>query len=130
MLVLRAICKAASTTRMRFRHPIDPVGGPLVGFIAAWALAGFVMATLHMAPLSKEAFGGAFIYTDPDIESKSAFASPDLGWLRFVQRVSREVSLGTAGTDKFAVAEYVVAYQVHRAAFEQATTSWLRVKRG
>ena len=130
MLILRTICKSASTTRMRFRHPIDPIGGPLLGFIVSWALAGFVMATLHMAPLSKEAFGGALIHTDADIESKSALTAPDLGWLRFVQRVSREVSLGTGGTDRFSVAEYMVAYQVHRAAFDQATTSWLRVKRG
>ena len=38
---------AASKTRMRFKHPIDPIGGPLVGLIAAWVLASFTLATLH-----------------------------------------------------------------------------------
>ena len=40
---------------MRFKHPIDPVGGPLVGFIAAWVLASFTMATLHTSPMPKDA---------------------------------------------------------------------------
>jgi hypothetical protein len=130
MIILRLTSKAASATRMRFRHPIDSIGGPLVGLIAAWTLAGFVTATLHMSPLSKEAFGGALIYSSTDIESKSGLSSPDLAWLRFVQRVSRPISLGGSGTDQFTVPAFVATYQDHRDKFEKATTSWLRVKRG
>jgi hypothetical protein len=131
MIILRGITRAASTTRMRFRHPIDPVGGPLVGLVAAWTLAGFVTATLHMAPLSKEAFGGALVYsTTSDIEDTSALTSPHLGWLRLVRRLSHPASLGTNGTDRFNVAEFVKSYEDHRGKFEGATTSWLRVKRG
>jgi hypothetical protein len=130
MVILRSLTKAASTTRMRFRHPIDPVGGPLVGLIAAWTLAGFVTATLHMAPLSKEAFGSAFVYSSSEDMQKPTLMNPHLAWLKFVQRVSKGVSLGSSGTDQFNVAEFVNEYQEHRDKFEKATTSWLRVKRG
>src|SRR5262245_4026290 len=60
-VVLRVFTAAASKTRMRFKHPIDPVGGPLVAFIAAWVLAAFTLATLHVAPMPKDAFGGKLV---------------------------------------------------------------------
>jgi hypothetical protein len=130
MVILRSLTKAASTTRMRFRHPIDPVGGPLIGLIAAWTLAGFVTATLHMAPLSKEVFGSALVYTANEHINHSSLTAPHLGWLKYVKRVSNPVSLGSGGTDRFDVAEFVTEYQDHRGKFDKATTSWLRVKRG
>jgi hypothetical protein len=130
MVILRIVTRAASATRMRFRHPIDSVGGPLVGLIAAWTLTGFVTATLHMAPVSKEALGGAMVYASSADLEKPPLMSPHLGWLRLVQRLSRSASLGTSGTDKFTVAEFVTTYTDHRAKFEKATTPMLRVKRG
>src|SRR6187401_1657155 len=36
MVVLRTLMATASKTRLRFKHPIDPFGGPILGFIAAW----------------------------------------------------------------------------------------------
>src|SRR5215208_7828633 len=38
MVIVRSLFVAASKTRLRFKHPIDPVGGPIIGFIAAWVL--------------------------------------------------------------------------------------------
>src|SRR5262245_30105256 len=32
MVILRTLMGAASKTRMRFKNPIDPVGGPIAGF--------------------------------------------------------------------------------------------------
>jgi hypothetical protein len=130
MILLRSITKAASATRMRFRHPIDAAAGPLVGLVAAWTLAGFVTATLHMAPMGKEAFGGALVYSGTSDIDKSPLTSPHIGWLRLVQRLSHPVSLGSSGTDRFTMAEFVTEYQNHREKFDGATTSWLRVKRG
>src|SRR5262245_4243374 len=43
MVICRALTGAASKTRMRFKHPIDPIGGPAFGFLAAWVLASIVM---------------------------------------------------------------------------------------
>ena len=62
MVICRSLTAACSKTRMRFKYPIDSVGGPLVGVIAAWVLACFTMATLHVAPMGKEAFGGKLVY--------------------------------------------------------------------
>src|SRR5262249_6946709 len=45
MLVCRTLTAQLSKTRMRFKHPIDPVGGPIVGLLAAWVLAAFTLAT-------------------------------------------------------------------------------------
>ena len=74
MVICRALTGAASKTRMRFKHPIDPVGGPLVGLIAAWVLASFTLATLHTSPMAKEAFGGKLVY---DAKSASVMTQPD-----------------------------------------------------
>src|SRR3972149_6210919 len=96
MFVCRAVTGFASGTRMRFKNPIDPVGGPLVALIAAWAMAALVMATLHTAPMPKDAFSGGLVHTDDEVESASSLTAPDLGWLRFVQRVPRSDAFGHA----------------------------------
>ena len=64
MVITRALTAAASKTRMRFKNPLDPVGGPLMGLIAAWVLASFILATLHVSPLPKDAFGGKLNHAD------------------------------------------------------------------
>lgn len=131
MIICRAVAKAASRTRMRFRHPVDPIGGPIAGLLAAWVLSTFVMATLHMAPMPKDAFGGKLVYsTVADIDTASPVTAPDLGWLRFVQRMSQASSFGTSATDQFSAAGFVAAYLGHRSSFEKAETSMLRVRRG
>ena len=96
MIICRAVTGMASKTRMRFKNPIDPVGGPLVGVIAAWVLAAFVMATLaHLADAERRLRRE----TDPQQErSRLAIGllAPDLGWLRFVDRVTRPDAFGHA----------------------------------
>ena len=64
MIVCRVLTGFASTTRMRFKYPIDPVGGPIVALLAAWVLAGFTMATLHTVPMSQDALGGGLLYSE------------------------------------------------------------------
>jgi len=69
MIILRALMGAASKTRLRFKNPIDTYLGPAIGFIAAWVLAAFTLATLHTSPMPKEQFGGKLVYTDADTAS-------------------------------------------------------------
>jgi uncharacterized membrane protein required for colicin V production len=120
IIILRVMTAAASKTRMRFKHPIDPVGGPLVGLIAAWVLASFALATLHVSPMPKDAFGGNLV-TQSDVGSASAFTSPDAAWLRFVERMSSPLAIGSAGTQDFLAANWVNFYSERRAAFEKST---------
>ena len=98
MVVCRSLTAALSKTRLRFKYPLDPVGGPLIGFLAAWVLAAFTLATLHMSPMPKDAFGDKLIYTDTD--SVSIITHPDAAWLTFFATMSQPDVLG-GSTDRF-----------------------------
>src|SRR3954452_25181352 len=41
IIICRVFTGMLSKTRMRFKHPVDAVGGPIMGFFAAWVLASF-----------------------------------------------------------------------------------------
>lgn len=126
MLILRTLMVAASKTRLRFKHPIDPVGGPILGFLAAWVLAAFTLATLHTSPMPKNQFGGKLVYSDAD--SASMITSPDAAWLRFIERVNPASALGSGSTDKFSAKGFVKIYTDRREKFDKA--EGMIVKRG
>lgn len=128
MLICQSLTRAASKTRMRFKHPIDPVGGPAVALIAAWVMASFVMATLHASPMPKDAFSGMLVHSDDD--SVSLFAAPDLTWLRFMEQMSAPDALGSGSTGKFGTKGFVKIYGEHRDQLDKAKAPWIRVKRG
>jgi hypothetical protein len=127
MVISRSLTNAASRTRMRFKHPIDPVSGPLVGLVAAWLMAAFVMATLHTSPMPRDAFGGGLV-TAAEVDSKSAITGPDAGWLRFVQRVAGADAFGP-GRQVFDAKSFVEIYGDHREKFSKSNAEWLRVRR-
>ncbi|MGD9635673.1 MAG: CvpA family protein [Pirellulales bacterium] len=129
MLICRVLTGLASKTRMRFKHPIDPIGGPIVGELASWVLAAFVMATLHTSPMPKEAFGGRLVYTPAEVDSSFALFNPDLGWLRFVERVTKSDGFGRSGSKGFSAKAFVKIYAEHRDAFGKADAGWIRVRR-
>jgi uncharacterized membrane protein required for colicin V production len=124
MVVTRAVTAAASKTRMRFKNPIDPVGGPLVGLLAAWVLAAFAMATLHASPMPKDAFGARLV-TSADIETASPFTSPDAAWIRFVERATATEAYGDGS---FSAVGFVKISETKRANFDKSPS--LKVRRG
>lgn len=126
MLVCRSLTAAFSKTRMRFKYPIDDVGGPLVGFIAGWMLASFTMATFHVAPMPKDILGGKIAYNS--VDSVSGFSQPDATWLRFFQTVSDAAAFGSDSTGRFSANGFVKIYGDRRAKFDKAPS--LIVKRG
>ncbi len=130
MIVTRSLTAALSKTKLRFKNPIDSWAGPIIGILAAWVLASFTMATLHMAPMYKDAFGGKLVY---DVNSASRMTQPDVAWLRFFVTMTGKNALGFGNSDNQdfvnkGVAGWVGAYQNHRAAFEKAPS--MIVKRG
>jgi len=125
MVVMRTLTGAASKTRMRFKHPIDPVGGPIMGLLAAWVLAAFTLATLHTSPMPKDAFSGKLVY---DIGSASFITQPDAQWLKFFEAMSQPSMLGSSTTDQFSAKAFVKIYTDRREKFDKATS--LIVKRG
>jgi hypothetical protein len=112
MVVCRALTAAASKTRMRFKNPIDPVGGPAAAILAAWVLAAFALSTLHMSPMPKDAFGGKLLHDD--VGTASFAMSPDAAWLRFVERMSQPAALGSGGREPFSAEDFVKIYEIRR----------------
>jgi hypothetical protein len=118
MAICRSLTGAVSKTRMRFKHPIDPVGGPLIGIIASWVLASFVLATLHTSPMPKDQFGDWLKHSD--IASASPIWTPDAAWLRFVEKMSQVAALGSPGTERFRASAFITIYADHREKFDKA----------
>jgi hypothetical protein len=137
MVILRALTRAASKTRMRFRNPIDPVGGPLMALFAAWALSAFTTATLIMAPMPKSAFGDRLTrveYLMSKIGDSNAAMTvpilfPDVSWLRFVERMNDQASFAASRQRTFGDQAYINIYRQHRERLENANAKWLRVNR-
>ena len=126
-VIIRALSAAASKTRMRFKNPIDPAGGPAMGVLAAWVLACFTLATLHVSPMpGKDVFGGKLVHAD--VQSASSITSPDAAWLRFVERMSPPVALGSGDTGDFSANAFVKIYGERREKLSQASS--LIVDRG
>lgn len=119
MVICRSLTGAASKTRMRFKNPIDPLGGPFVGLIAAWVLAAFTLATLHTSPMPKDAFGGKLV-TEAEAESAWWATAPDAAWLRFVQKMAAPTSLGSGNKNLFGAKSFVKIYADRRDKFEKA----------
>jgi uncharacterized membrane protein required for colicin V production len=132
MIILRTLTGAASKIRLRFKHPIDPVGGPIIGFIAAWVLVAFTLATLHTAPMPKNGFSGKLV-TSNEVDSASPMTSPDAAWIRFFVNMTGTTSFGYTDTNKSdwqkrAAAAWVQEYSAHREEFDKSES--LIVKRG
>lgn len=121
MVICRSVFRAASATRMRFKHPIDAIGGPLMAVLAAWVLVAFTIATLHTSPMPKNAFGGGLVSAN-DVDTASAFSSPDAAWLRFVEKMSKPEALGTASTGRFGAKGFVRIYADHREKYEKSAS--------
>jgi hypothetical protein len=118
MVICRSLFGAASKTRMRFKHPIDSIGGPVMGLFAAWVLACFTLSTLHVSPMPKNQFGGKLNHAD--VSSASMLTSPDAAWLRFMEKMSQPVAFGSAGTERFSAKAFVKIYGDRREKFEKA----------
>jgi uncharacterized membrane protein required for colicin V production len=118
MVLCRVAAGFASKTSLRFKYPIDPVGGPLVGLMAAWVLASFTLATLHVSPMPKNAFSGKLVYSDA--ASQPFMTAPDAWWLRLVERVSPPAALGSGSTIRFSANDFVKIYQLRREKFDKA----------
>jgi hypothetical protein len=122
MVLLSGLAALLSKTRMRFKNPIDPIGGPVLALVAAWVMTGFTMATLHTAPLAKDTLGEKLMHED--VTSASSLTSPDLWWLRFVEKISSPDFLGADSANQFSANSFVKTYANHREAFDN-TDTWL-----
>lgn len=124
-LVLKVLMQALSGKRVRFKEPFDGLGGTLVGLVGAYLICGFTMATLHTAPMSRDAFGygvegNSRQAVESEITQAAGATRPDLVWLGLMETV---LSPNSLGGDGFSRSVYVHSYAQHRGAFETAK-SW------
>ncbi len=100
-----------SGTQMRFKHPIDTVGGPVMAAAAGWLMTGLVAATLHAAPFDKDCLGEAFTREPPMV-------NPDRFWLGMTENLLSEGHLGTSGAS-FSQEGYISNFGKQREALEK-----------
>lgn len=91
VVLQRLLANNLSRTRMRFKHPIDTVGGPVAGLVAAFLMMGIVGSSLQVAPFKADAFDGVF--TDRE---RSGTFHPDLAWLQLCETALGPDRLGTS----------------------------------
>lgn len=119
ILLHRVGAAMLSKTRMRFKHPIDSIGGPVMAAVAGWLMAGIVGASLHASPFDRDAFGGVFT------KGRSAIMNPDIAWLNLMNNVLAAGNLGVSSPE-FDRDKYISDFAKQREALEKQET--LRVK--
>lgn len=107
----RLLSQMLSRTRMRFKHPIDPVGGPLMAAVAGYLMTGIVAASMHAAPFDEDCFAGVFT------ESGRSAANPDVMWLNLCQNALAAENLGKS-SPSFTQGGYIQDFNKQRESLE------------
>ena len=116
--ILKVLSELLSKTRMKFDGPVDAIGGPVLGLIAGYIMAGIVGASLHVSPLPKDGLGGGMKYDNKQaVESASMLTAIDIAWLKMVESASKA---GFASGAEFSASDFVLIYGDRRERFEEA----------
>jgi hypothetical protein len=84
---MRALTDVISKVKVKFKRPVDQVGGILMACWVGWMMVCFTTMTLHTAPLARNFMNGAF---QPKPDSNMFFGlAPDRRWLGFMWSSSR-----------------------------------------
>ncbi|MCO6046016.1 CvpA family protein [Aeoliella sp. ICT_H6.2] len=110
LVLQRLLAAKLSKTKMRFKHPIDPIGGPVMAAVAGWLMAGIVAASLHAAPFDDECFGGIFLKS-----GRSAATNPDVAWLNLSERMLAAENMGSSKAS-FTQGKYIKDFKKQREA--------------
>ena len=125
--VLRSITDQLSVKKIKYKMPVEQAGRMLLAAWTGWVMVCFITMTLHLAPLARTSFRGAFM---PEPMTKHFFGlAPDRVWLGFVQSRSRG---GLSGSGEFdPQGDFVFKYADRRDKLQQnnAKDGTLRVKR-
>lgn len=117
--ILRALTDQISPTRVRFKLPVEATGRAVFGFLTAWVVVCIFLFSLHMAPLDRTCYGGAFGKA-PD--GSNFFLDPDRLWLGFMQSRSKG-AFATSGPNVFdPKSEFILKYGERRKRFSEMST--------
>ena len=115
LVVMRAITDLISKVQVRFKLPVDWIGGILCAFLVGWTMVCFLSMTLHTAPLARHFMFGDF-YDTPD-DKLLVIAAPDHTWLGFIQQLSLGSLSGKNGFDP--QGQFINTYAQRRASYER-----------
>jgi hypothetical protein len=127
LVVLRIITDMLSRHKVRFKKPVDIIGGVFFAAWIGWILIQFTLFSLHTAPLARNSFDGGF-QAEPDSRMFLGLG-PDRNWLAFIHTLSAGGSLSRDEPEAHTFdpqADFILKYAARRAAFEKEPA--MRVK--
>ena len=131
MIVMRGLTDALSKVKVRFKKPVDTIGGLLLSAWVGWVMVCFVLMTLHTAPLARNFMNGEF---QPKPMDRMFYGlGPDRQWLAFVHKMSCG-SLSRSGPKNNPQAhvfdpqgDFIFKYASRREQFEKQLETRVRV---
>lgn len=116
--ILRTVTDLLSKVRVRFKLPVEYVGGGVFALLTGWVLVCITAMSFHIAPLSQDFMSGA-LQPDKD-HSVLLGTSPDQQWLSFSRHVTGNGSFSKSSSDGFDPDEkLVLRYGERRYRFQQ-----------
>lgn len=110
LFLAREVTDRVSPTRVRFRKPVELVGGPLAALVVAWLLTAFTASTLHAAPLPPGMVSGP---TGPGLFLGTA---PDRAWLAWVRGATSRPPFGRPDVAFDPAGDFIARHAVRSAA--------------
>ena len=95
MIIFRLITDRLSRVKVRFLKIADRIGSVAFAIWIGWVMVCFTAMSLHMAPMGRNFFFGAFV---PE-QRPERFLCPEMKWLGFMQKQSRGALCRTATKD-------------------------------
>jgi hypothetical protein len=114
IVILRAITDTLSRVKVRFKKPVELVGGLVCGGIVGWLMICFTLFSLHTAPLGVTFLGGGF---NPGAKMFFGMA-PDQQWLKFAREQSNPDNGPLTAGEPFEPLRYMLFYAGRRAQFQ------------
>jgi len=122
VLVFREVTDRISGTRVKFRRPVELVGGPLVAMLTGWVMVCFTAASLHTAPVPRNV-------VQPTPEARMLFEiAPDRRWLAWVRGSSIRGPFAAPAAAFDPDADFVLRYADRRHALEREQQLRVRAK--
>lgn len=126
LAAMQFVTDKVSHIQVRFRKPVEAVGGPFFAVWIAWVMVCFTTFSLHVAPMSRTFLADAF---EPAPDAKMFFGfAPDQQWLAFMHTMSLDGAWGKSRksgdtqTDVFDPnADFIFKYAASRQRYEQLT---------
>jgi hypothetical protein len=123
VVILRAITDTLSRVKVRFKKPVELVGGLVCGGIIGWLMICFTLFSLHTSPTGLSIVRIGFL---PGVKMFFGTA-PDQQWMRFAREQSNPDNGPLTAGERFDPGRYMGYYVGRRVEF--ALQPGLRTKR-